>query len=128
MHKILIAVVLFAVAVGFMYSLTQSHAMNTVPAINGITPGSGSVGTLVTLTGSFSNPNTVLFGSGALVNVIANNGTLTFTVPAVLNPLCSYSRPPCKSPSELTAPRTYPVSVMDKNGTRSNTVNFDVTN
>jgi hypothetical protein len=124
MHKILIAVVLFA---GFTYSLTQSHATNTVPVINGITPGSGSVGTLVTLTGSFSNPNTVLFGSGALVNVIANNGTLTFTVPGVLNPLCSYSRPPCKIPSKPTATGTYPVSVMDKNGT-SNTVNFDVTN
>ena len=120
------AIVVIAIAIVVSKSAwTASGA--AVPHIQSISPTSGQIGTVVTVQGTRfdSKNNTVLFGSGAIVNIPAQNGTLTFTVPAMLDPLCIYSRPSCKLPSQPTLPGSYSVSVMTKNGT-SNAVTFTV--
>ena len=116
--------------------------VQTPVTIYSVTPTSGPVGTTVSITGfGFTNDNTIHFGSGAIVHVPISssiaiactnsptchggiNQTLTFTVPAALNPVCYYSG--CKILSLQTTPGNYAVTVENTNGT-SNAQTFTVT-
>jgi len=56
---------------------------STAPVITGFSPGSGDVGTRVTITGSgFTNATTVLFGISQTGFVVQNDVTIIATVPA----------------------------------------------
>lgn len=120
-----------------------SVSAESVFTITSLSPGSGSVGTQVTLHGSGFNAsgNTVSFAAsnvglaGELPNepsVIPNlssadGRTIVFNVLSVWRPACSYSPPgPCPIANIPTAPGTYRVAVTNSNGT-SNAVNFVVT-
>ncbi len=94
------------------------------PALSQMVPGSGQIGTRITLTGSgFTRANNINFGNvaRAIQGVASPDGkTLSFTVPAT----------PC-APDMMCAqvvlqPGEYPVSVSNENGS-SNTLTFRVT-
>jgi hypothetical protein len=110
--------------------------------INSLTPGLGSAGTQVVISGSgfMATGNTVRFeprsaeASGqmpaepsVIPNLSSENGrTIVFSVLLVWRPACSYSPPgPCPIANIPTAPGTYAVSVMNANGL-SNSVAFVV--
>ena len=138
-------------AIGIVGPMTRAAiqktdcGMNPQPtniSIYNIAPTSGPVGTSVSITGfGFTGDNTIHFGSGAIVHVPITssiaiacttnpdchggiNQTITFTVPAALNPLCYYSG--CMMPSMQTVPGTYDVYVENANGTSAK-VSFTVT-
>ncbi|MDB5188084.1 MAG: hypothetical protein JWO50_604 [Candidatus Kaiserbacteria bacterium] len=94
-----------------------------------VSPNTGPVGATVTIHGSgFTSDNTILFGGGAIVHAVSNDGsTLTFTVPSSLDPACRFTSPMCAVLSRQTTPGDYQVSVQNANGT-SNAVSFTVTN
>ena len=114
---------------------------NTV-SIFSINPGSGPVGTTVTLSGSnFTSYNTVFFGSGSIGPVAATyptcssigsycstgQGQITFTVPSSVIPYCAPNSYYCPlTPRPMITPGTYPIYIANANGT-SNSVNFTVT-
>lgn len=110
--------------------------------IDSIAPASGPVDTEVTITGNnFTDDNTIHFGNGVIMHVPRSISstmeiqcfttpcypiqTITFMVPASLDPACLYSTPSCLMPSQQTTPGTYQVYVTNGNGT-SNIVTFTV--
>jgi len=105
------------------------------PVISQLTPSSGAVGSVVTITGNGFTPtgNKITFGSlGTQYNpaysVNSTDGsTLSFTVPSSDYHACQASTPPCYIANNFTQLGSYPVSVTNANGT-SNSVNFNVTN
>lgn len=112
--------------------------------IYSITPKSGPVGTSVTLDGfGFTDDNTIHFGSGVIAHIARGSSvaiacttdpncrggihqSLTFTVPAGLDPACRQSNPPCMVASRQTTPGSYDVWVENSNG-KSAAVRFTVT-
>ena len=89
-------------------------------SISYLTPSSGAVGSTVTIYGrGFSqNGNTINFGQGIIANLRSFDGTsLSFTVPSTL---IGYGTAP-------VVIGTYPVSVTNAYGERSNTLQFQVT-
>jgi IPT/TIG domain len=94
-------------------------------SISSLFPKSGQVGTEITINGTgFTQDNTVLFGSGAIVHIASIGSVrLTFVVPQLLNPLCYYYG--CRVLSAMTTSGAYPVSIQNENGT-SNTVIFTI--
>jgi hypothetical protein len=114
-----------------IFTVTNSGSTGT-PAITGVSPSSGPVGTLVTVTGSgfTSSNNAVLFQGGPTTSSVisglgSSNGTqLQFTVPAVANAptvLCVV-----QGCSFTTTAGLYSISVSNANGA-SNTQQFTVT-
>lgn len=127
-------------------STSAAGTSNAVAAVhmNALTPSSGSIGTLVALTGfGFTNDNTIRFGSyGVITHVPVSSSvavacandptctpgirqTLIFNVPSILSPACLSASSRCASPSKETTPGVYSVSVENEQGT-SNSVTFTV--
>src|SRR3989338_3615078 len=100
---------------------------STQPSITVIYPTSGLVGTNVTITGTgfTSTNNSVKFGGGYMNGLNSNGTSITFTVPDGLTP-CPPSATICPESFMLVTPGTYPVSVINANGT-SNALSFMVT-
>ena len=123
-----------------------STAPAAAPVIYSITPSSGPIGTEMTIDGfGFSADNTVHFGYGTVVHVVASSGgpaimcargatnchsgvhqRITVAIPSVLTPACYYATPRCLIASRGTAPGTYDVSVSNEHGS-SNAETFTVT-
>ncbi|MDB5238625.1 MAG: lipase [Candidatus Kaiserbacteria bacterium] len=115
----------------------------TTISIQSIIPKSGTVGTVVTLTGRFmSDSNIIHFGSGAIGPVGIDSSiavacttdpscipgirqTIHFTVPSSVGPYCQPGMM-CPMYLQLVTPGTYKVYVENENGT-TNTVTFTVT-
>ncbi len=101
--------------------------------INSISPGSGPVGTSITITGTgFNASNKVLFdNSVAAANVplsaASSNGVLglTFTLPSGMGPDCKANEA-CPMYELLVSPGTYTVTVENTAGV-SNAISFVVT-
>ena len=99
-----------------------------------LSPNYGPVETQVKILGSgfTSTGNKVKFGdlggeNNPTYSLNSSDGkTLVFNVPSSNYMACWSSKPACMTPVYLTPPGTYPVSVINANGT-SNSVNFTVT-
>ncbi|MDO8469752.1 MAG: IPT/TIG domain-containing protein, partial [bacterium] len=98
--------------------------------LDSLQPGTGPVGTTVTVTGSGFTPtgNDIHFAEGGIRGVsFSNNGTtLTFKVPSSVSG-CDFwtSSFSCTQPARLVAPGTYTIYVANANGT-SNEAQFTV--
>ena len=105
----------------------------TSVSIDSFGPGSGGVGTVVTIEGKGfdATDNTVHFAEGAIMHVPATvvagsaEETLTFTVPSAVGPYCAPGTM-CPDYVRLVGLGTYSLFVSDQYGT-SNTVSFTVT-
>lgn len=98
----------------------------TIPTISSLSPASGMVGTSVTITGRgfTSTNNSVKFGGG-YINGLNSNGTkIIFTIPEGMSP-CPPGAEVCIMSYMQVTPGSYPVSVINSNGT-SNNLNFEV--
>ena len=100
----------------------------TYPSISSISPVSGPVNTSVTIYGSgfSSNGNSVKFGSGYINNIYSNGSQITFAVPEGMSP-CPPQAQVCSMSFIQVVPGSYPVSVLNTNGSTSNSLNFTVT-
>jgi hypothetical protein len=116
-------------------SVNVGNSYANQPSINFLQPNAGAVGTSVTITGNGFTPtgNRIVFGNSGSENNPAyslssfNNGTsITFIVPYTNYVACLNSVPACMIAQQLIQPGTYPVSVINANGT-SNQVLFTVT-
>ena len=92
------------------------------PAVNVLSPGSGPIGTKVTLTGSgfTATGNRVNFDTGVIPDLASPDGkTITFVVPDDRVPYCALYEPRCLLPAPYNPvkPGTYWVSVSNPNGT-----------
>ena len=109
---------------------TQTSSLMSIS----LQPSSGPVGTQINIVGNgfTTTGNKIRFG-----NTFYNNNsnyslnsidgrTLTFTVPSASYYGCPDGSSICYSPLTLITPGTYPISIMNTNGT-SNTVTFTVT-
>ena len=115
-------------------------------SISNLSPNSASVGTMVTITGTgLTGDNTIYFANGAIQHVAANqpvyyasgivcNGypnctvpqqTMNFTIPSSVAPYCAPGMM-CAQYMQLITPGTYPLYVVNANGT-SNTMYLTVT-
>lgn len=106
-----------ATCAGYAFSSTPCYIPSA--AVRSITPASGDVGTLVTLTGSNFSPagNTVRFGQGLIANVPSPDGrTIAFVVPPELYGARSQSIP--------FAAGSYSVSVSNAQGLSNNSLPF----
>ena len=127
-------------------NLTVTGGTTNAVSISNLSPNSTPVGTMVTLTGTgFTGDNTVYFASGAIQHVAANqpvyyasgivcNGypnctapqqTMNFTIPSSVGPYCAPGMM-CAQYMQLITPGTYPLYVVNANGT-SNTMYLTVT-
>lgn len=99
------------------------------PSVTSISPTSGPVGTVVTVTGRGFAPknNAAAFGQGYIKQLDSSDGTtITFTVPEGLD-LCSpEATGPCVGAYPRTRAGEYVVVVM-RDGRRSNGLTFTVT-
>lgn len=88
--------------------------------LTGLTPTSGRVGALVTLTGTgFTQDNTVHFGIGGTQHLPSYNGTtIYYTVPSYVSP-CDLlsSGAMCGAYAQLITPGAYQMYVTNGNGT-----------
>lgn len=113
------------------FTVTSSPSQTQAPTISTLNPGSGSVGTTVTINGSGFTPNDVIrFDIGTIHPISSNNTTsLTFTIPSYIGPSCPYNNPSCMVAQYVkqVTPGTYNVNVENAKGV-SNTVPFTVTN
>lgn len=116
------------------FTLTVDPATTAEPpTISSFSPSSGVVGNQITIHGSNFTPtgNRVKFGNlgsedNPSYSLNSSNGTtLVFIVPSANYMSCWYTTPACGAPAYATQPGTYPVSVINSNGT-SNTLNFVV--
>ena len=110
------------------YLVKDSSGQGSI-TISQLSPSSGPVGSVITITGSgfTSTGNTINFGSGVIPNISSQNGTsLTFTIPSAQYPACYYTAPQCLPPIVITSTGQYNVSVTNSNGT-SNSQIFNVT-
>lgn len=125
------------------FIVTGSQKIGVAPTIESITPGSGAVGTVVTISGwGFSNDNTIHFAGGAIMHVPVSSSiaiactsdpnchggihqTLQFTVPSSIAPYCPQGYA-CPMYMQQITPGTYNVSVENTAG-KSNSTNFTVT-
>jgi len=97
------------------------------PVLTMIAPASGAVGDTVTLSGSGFTPtaNAIKIGAGYLNGVGAADSTsLRVVLPSALTP-CPPSTQVCVALALLLTPGTYPVSVVNANGT-SNELSLQV--
>ncbi len=104
----------------YSYGSTYNNCTSTNVSISYLSPATGAIGTVVTVTGTgFSySGNTVRFGNGIISNINSYNGTsLTFTVPSYLS---GYG-------SQTVTSGFYNVSVTNASGATSNTLSFNVT-
>lgn len=130
---IILIVILAIVVIGVVWHYESQNIISTIsaPRITSISPTSGPVGTVVTVTGGGLALNTlaIYFGSGELIEGANFNPTsLTFVVPSEI-PLC----PPiasavtgCTTPPMQVSTGTYQVSIAWGNS-RSNSLPFTVT-
>jgi len=102
------------------------------PVITNITPLSGTTGTRVTISGTYftATDNKVKFGNfgnenNPINNLPSNDGKIIFEIPTTNYFSCWASRPACAVAASLVQPGTYPISVINSNGT-SNSSNFTV--
>ncbi len=97
------------------------------PAITAITPTQGPSGTTVTVYGTgFTAHNIVHFAIGSVGTIVAQQGSISFTVPSSIGPYCKPMQA-CPMYLALINAGTYPISIENENGI-SNTVQFTVTN
>lgn len=98
-------------------------------SITSMTPSSGPIGTIVTLTGyGFTPTTTVKFGTGAITNTnisYINPTRLQFVIPDYMGQYCAPGMY-CTALAMQVSPGVYPVAAVDLN-TISNAVNFTVT-
>jgi hypothetical protein len=117
-------------ALDYQFSMLAASRSLTVAALS---PMSGSVGTDVTVTGYGFTPsnNTIRFGAGYINGLNSADGaTLHFTVPEGQNlcpPTDTHWRAvaPCPGAYPRVTPGSYPISVLNANGT-SNSLPFTV--
>ncbi|MFA7309702.1 MAG: peptidoglycan-binding protein [Candidatus Paceibacterota bacterium] len=125
------------------FTVTSGTITPSQISIQSITPSSGPVGTVVTLTGRFfSNNNVVHFGGGAIGLVSVDSSvavacttdpncvggirqTIHFTVPQSIAPYCAPGMM-CAMYMQLVTPGVYTVYVTNENGS-TNVVTFTVT-
>ena len=113
---------------------TSTATNPSIIKISALSPTSGPVDTIVTITGSGFTPtgNKIMFGNLGSENnpsydlSSADGKTLVFNVPSSNYYACEASSPPCYPPNIITQPGTYTVSVINANGS-SNSQNFIVT-
>ncbi len=105
-------------------------ATSTALSIISLTPTSGPVGTVVTVSGSgFSSSTSVQFGPGYISGAVssATAGTvLQFAIPSSINPCAPWSTGACPYFAALLTPGTYQVSLAAASGT-SNSLPFTIT-
>ncbi len=126
-------------------NLTVTGGTTNAVSISNISPSSGPVGTMVTISGTgFAGDNTVYFASGAVQHVamiqplystgfacsgypncVMPQETMNFTIPSSVAPYCAPGMM-CAQYMQLITPGTYPLYIMNANGT-SNTVYLTVT-
>ncbi len=107
--------------------------VDTAPKIFSISPTSGVIDTQVVVKGSgFTNTgNKIQFGNSGsefnpVYNLASSDGTtLVFNVPSSNYYSCQNSRTPCMMANYEIQSGTYPVSIINANGT-SNAINFTV--
>lgn len=114
---------------------TSTVATNTIatlpnlPVISGINPATGTVGTVVTLTGmNFTTAsNTVVFSPGVIPNISSTVGgtKIQFEIPDFVNPSCYYLKLNCLISASKILAGKHTVSVYNANG-ESNSVEFEV--
>ena len=111
----------------FTITSTGTTGINGNPWISYLSKTAGPVGTSVTIYGgNFSLVgNTVRFGNGAITNISANGSSIIFTIPSSLSPYC-VGGVACPMYAQTVTPGAYPVSVINGNGSVSNTVIFIV--
>jgi len=100
------------------------------PVMASLSPGAGSIGSRVTITGTgfTATGNRINFGTGVIMDIpSADRTTLVFAVPDDRVPLCAVTEPRCLllAPYSLVTPGVYPISVTNANGT-SGTFSFNV--
>lgn len=108
---------------------TSAAAFQVAPRIAGLLPGSGAVGTVVTITGAnfLTTNNTVKFGAGYLRNLDSPDGiTLQFTVPDGLDLCAPDAVGVCPGAYPPVTPGSYVFAVVSGTQT-SNSVTFTVT-
>lgn len=115
-------------------SVNVGNQYTNQPTIQYLQPNYGTVGSTVTIIGSGFTPtgNRIKFGNLGNENnpsysLNSYNGTaITFTVPYSNYVACLNSVPSCMIAQQSTQPGTYPVAVINSNGT-SNQIMFTVT-
>ncbi|MBN1698567.1 MAG: IPT/TIG domain-containing protein [Spirochaetales bacterium] len=120
----------------FLLFFLCTVALFSQPVIDSIDPVSGSVGTIVTVSGSgFSAENNTVSFQDADMDAIwevripassSDGNTIRFTVPEYINPECYYDTPPCAAPSIQTQPGPFFIWVETSSG-KSTIKQFDVT-
>jgi hypothetical protein len=108
------------------FTVTNSQV---APTLTAISPNSGVVGSVVTLTGTnfTATGNTVNFGGSVYRNLTSSNSgtTISFAIPSETHYSCLDSAPACALATALIQPGTYLLSVTNANGT-SNSMKFTV--
>ncbi len=92
-----------------------------------LSPSSGRVGTQIVVQGTgFSQyDNAVHFGVGGMQHVASQNSTtIYYTIPYAVSP-CDFIGPSCAASAQLVMPGSYPIYVVNANGT-SNSLTFNV--
>jgi IPT/TIG domain-containing protein len=123
--KMLFAIVVAAIAsVAACTSENGPSSLSETPTVSVLSPGSGPVGTAITLTGSgfAADGNIVRFGTGYIRDVSSPDGrTIRVSVPAALDVCPPTTRPAvaCLAPARVVTPGTYAVSVMNGTATSS---------
>lgn len=126
------ALLVFAIAAAGLTSCPLSStrgptAPTAAPAVSGVSPSAAAVGDTVTISGSgfTSTANAIKIGAGYLLGIATPDSTsLRFTLPTALTP-CPPGTQVCITLAVLLTPGTYPVSVVNANGT-SNELTFQV--
>jgi hypothetical protein len=98
------------------------------PVIRAVEPAAGPVGSEVTIRGSGFSPteNAIYIGEGYVPHLRSADGvSLTFLVPASLEPPCRFATPPCRIVSIATPAGAYQVAVVNSTGV-SNRLGFTV--
>jgi hypothetical protein len=114
-----LALLAACVLCGCARSSTAGPSASLAPTVSQIQPSTPAVGDTVTLvgTGFTSTENTIKIGSGYLAHLsTADVSTLRFVLPSSLSPCPPEAQVCIQIVLDLT-PGTYPVSVINANGT-----------
>ncbi|MDQ3014321.1 MAG: peptidoglycan-binding protein [bacterium] len=111
-------------------AFTISDTAASAPAITSISPASGKVGSKVTINGTgFTSTSAVRFGGGYISrgSVMLTDGRLEFTLLEGVGLCNPYTSQICAAMLMQITPNTYVVVVENADGTKSNQMNFKVT-
>jgi hypothetical protein len=124
---LLVTITVFS-AVAVACTSASEPSGQTGITVTGITPTSGPVGALVTISGSgfAAKNNTVKFGTGYIRGLDSDGTTLRFTVPEGLELCGPDSTGPCQGAFPQVKPGEYDVAVVTRDGSSGRT-KFTVT-